>query len=95
MMMMKLLMGSCEEVTALYSESLDGKLSLKEKFTLRFHLSMCKFCKRYTTQVRMIRGWVHQYFGQNESPTAGNSEQLLQTTKERFKKKISALQPPS
>lgn len=42
---------TCREVTERASEYLDGNLSLKRRLTLRFHLMMCRHCRRYVDQL--------------------------------------------
>ncbi len=46
---------NCQEASRLASESLDHSLPLGKRFFLRFHLLMCRFCRRYLHQVRFIR----------------------------------------
>lgn len=38
---------TCREVTERASEYLDGNLSLGRRLTFRFHLMMCRHCRRY------------------------------------------------
>ncbi len=45
----------CEEATRLISESLDARLPLHRRLSLRIHLLMCRFCSRYHRQMRIIR----------------------------------------
>lgn len=45
---------SCRETARLTSEALDHPLSWSKRFALKFHLSMCKHCKRYTRQLQFI-----------------------------------------
>ena len=45
---------NCDESTQFASESLDRRLSLKERIFFRLHLRMCVLCSRYHRQVRMI-----------------------------------------
>lgn len=45
---------SCKDVTQLVSESLDGKLSLRRRLTVRLHLLMCKFCSRFRRQMLFL-----------------------------------------
>jgi len=38
---------SCEEISKLVSESFEQKISLWKRLNLRFHLSMCRLCRRF------------------------------------------------
>lgn len=49
-------MFNCGEVTRLVSESLDRKLPLHQRMGIRIHLFMCKFCARYSKQLKLLRG---------------------------------------
>lgn len=44
----------CKEVSQLVSRSLDNKLSLKERFALKLHLLMCKYCMRFSQQLKKL-----------------------------------------
>lgn len=48
------LMVNCREATFLMSKKEEGKLSLKEKFDLAMHTSMCSFCRRFEKQASKI-----------------------------------------
>lgn len=48
-------MFNCGEVTRLVSESLDRRLPFYQRMGIRMHLSMCKFCSRYSKQLRLLR----------------------------------------
>ena len=45
----------CKETSQLLSQSLDRKLTLRERFALQLHLTLCKFCKRFSQQLQIIR----------------------------------------
>ena len=48
-------MFSCKQATELMSVSLDSKLSLYQRFALRFHRLMCKLCLRCWDQMLFVR----------------------------------------
>ena len=45
---------SCKDVSALISQSLDGRLSLADRTRTRLHLLFCEACKRFFSQVRFL-----------------------------------------
>lgn len=45
----------CKQTSQLISQSLDRKLTLRERFALQLHLIVCKFCKRFSQQLQIIR----------------------------------------
>ena len=48
-------MFNCRKVTRMVSDSLDHKLPLYQRFGIRIHLMMCKFCSRYRNQLLLMR----------------------------------------
>ncbi len=46
---------SCKEAIRLQSAALDRKLTLLERFGLRFHLVLCKWCRSYGRQITFLR----------------------------------------
>jgi predicted anti-sigma-YlaC factor YlaD len=45
----------CREMARLASESLDRELDPLERFALRLHLLYCRACRRYASQIRLLR----------------------------------------
>lgn len=45
----------CKTITPMLSESLDRKLSLREKTVMRLHLFTCAACQNYVKQIKFIR----------------------------------------
>lgn len=52
---------SCKEAAELLSESMERELPLRSRVSLRLHVMMCKYCARYSTQIRFI----HKAFGEH------------------------------
>jgi hypothetical protein len=42
---------SCRETTQLISESIERKLTLQQRMTVRAHLLMCRVCSRFRKQL--------------------------------------------
>lgn len=57
---------SCERASQLMSQSLDRKLLLGERFSLRFHLMMCRFCRRFGQQLALIRAVIRRFVSETE-----------------------------
>lgn len=47
-------MRSCEEMGELISQDLDRRLSTGERWSLRIHVAMCRYCRRFQRQVRWL-----------------------------------------
>ena len=56
---------SCKEATRLQSASLDCKLTLRQGLGLRFHLMLCKWCRRYGKQIMFLRSATQRH-GQDD-----------------------------
>lgn len=46
---------NCKQTSQLISQSLDRTLTLRERFALQLHLIICKYCKRFSQQVQIMR----------------------------------------
>ena len=46
---------TCKETTQLASESLDRKLTLRERLALRLHCIMCDMCTPYSRRLKFLR----------------------------------------
>lgn len=46
---------SCREVTRLVLQGEDRALSTRERFSVRFHMLICKACPNFAKQVRLMR----------------------------------------
>ena len=44
----------CREVVASADQLLDGSLGRRQKFALRMHLLLCRHCRRYVRQLRVL-----------------------------------------
>ncbi len=51
---------TCKRAVALISVALDGKLSLRQRLLLRLHLRICAACRRFQTQLLLLRRLVRQ-----------------------------------
>ncbi len=45
---------NCKETSQLVSQSLDKNLDFSTRLKVNFHLIMCKFCRRFNTQIQAI-----------------------------------------
>lgn len=54
-------MRSCRDISALVSQGLDKKLSLRKRFTVWLHLALCTRCRNFQTQTQFIRKAARHY----------------------------------
>jgi glutaredoxin len=45
---------SCKQASQIISQSLDRPLTMRERFALKLHLLICKYCKRFSQQLHNI-----------------------------------------
>ena len=45
----------CKQTSQLISQSLDRRLTLRERYSLKVHLVICKFCKRFSQHLQALR----------------------------------------
>ncbi len=57
---------NCKQASQLISQSLDKKLSLRERFGLKMHLFICKYCKRFSQQIQKLHVTIHSISKQTE-----------------------------
>ena len=46
---------SCKNASQIISQSLDRPLTMRERFALKLHLLICKYCKQFSQQLHAIR----------------------------------------
>ncbi len=45
---------SCKDASQIISQSLDRQLTMRERFALKLHLIICKYCKQFSQQIHSI-----------------------------------------
>jgi hypothetical protein len=80
---------SCKQASKLLSQSLDRKLSWKERFELRFHLFICDVCTRFAKQLKIMQKAINDMVKAWEQD---ESIHLSQEAKVRIAEKIASKQ---
>jgi len=82
---MSKVMPPCSEISQLLSTGMDQKMSLWQRMSVRVHLVLCKMCRRYRDQLRLI----HDASSCYGDPEKNDTEEGLSTeAKERLKQAI-------
>jgi hypothetical protein len=78
----------CEGMSRLSSESLDRDLSAMERLALRSHVLYCVACRRYLSQIKLIRETLRHLRGrlETEDPLPGPS--LPENTRDQIKRAL-------
>jgi Putative zinc-finger len=79
---------NCKQASQLISQSLDRKLSLRERFSLRLHTFICDACRRFKQQLHFLRLALKRIGEQVENDTGIT---LPSETKSRIAQSIDSL----
>ena len=78
---------SCKTAARLQSEALDRKLPLRQRFGLRVHLLLCKWCRRYGKQVAFLRNAAREHPDRMAKPVP---QKLSDEARERIQQRLRA-----
>lgn len=65
---------NCKEATQIALKKEEIKLNWKQNLQLRIHLFICKNCRRFLTQNKLMKKFTDNFLSSNESPL--NSDQI-------------------
>lgn len=86
MRLMARVMPSCRDISQLFSDGLDRNLPLRQRLSIRLHVSMCGFCRRYEKQLHLL----HEGVGHYADPEANVVEKSLSpAAKEKLEKALA------
>jgi hypothetical protein len=86
MRLMVRVMPSCRDISQLISDGMDRNLPLRKRLSIRLHVSMCGFCRRYEKQLHLLREGVGHY----ADPEANGVEKSLSpAAKEKLEKALA------
>lgn len=80
----------CKDITRLVSESMDRRLPVSTRLTLRLHLMICTACAEYCRQLRQIRQALRHSATKSEEQnphTSGLSPTAIARLKEALRAK--------
>ena len=81
---------SCKQASQIISQSLDKPLTMRERFALKLHLIICKYCKRFSQQVQTLRVALKQMISSIEN---NNTIELPSAAKNRIAALVEANSP--
>jgi hypothetical protein len=76
---------NCREAVRLQSETLDHELTRLQRFGLRVHLALCKWCRRYGQQLRFLRRAAHEH---EDDLAQASPHSLSPEARERLKRAL-------
>ena len=75
---------SCKDTTALISEMMDSHTSVTKRLRIKFHVTLCEFCRYYQEQLKTLRN-LTKGLGK-DAPDMENQGSLKEDSKEKMKK---------
>lgn len=75
----------CRTMTPTISESLDRRLSAREKIIMRLHLFTCSFCARYLRQIEFLSEAMHKHEERLSETEDSSSARMSSEVKEKLK----------
>lgn len=78
----------CKQASQLISKSLDRRLSLGERLSLRFHTFICEACRRFGQQLNILRVALKRI---NENVENDTNITMPSETKARIAKSIESI----
>jgi hypothetical protein len=76
---------NCQKASQILSQSLDRKLSLRERLSLRLHLTICDACTAFGQHLKLMRMTVKKITGQVEE---NKNVRISETARQRMASKI-------
>lgn len=80
---------SCREAARLLSESLEEPLPFRRRLSLRFHVMMCRLCRRYGGQIRLLDRVFRKHGEIEDDTTDAAGASLSADAKARLKAVLS------
>jgi hypothetical protein len=81
----------CRDISKLVSESMERKLSFRERVQLAMHLAMCRLCAGFARQIRLLRTAARQ---DAERIAVTNSDRETRLSPEARQRIKAALRKP-
>jgi hypothetical protein len=75
---------ACRKATELISLSMDQRLSLRQRWSLAFHLAVCRGCRQFQRQVRLMRQLVRDAGFEAASPPSATAPELSTEARARI-----------
>lgn len=75
----------CPAIAQLASAGLDRRLTVVERIRIRMHFLICRWCRRYTRQLRFMRSAARRMADEGANPSA---HALPPEVRARFKERL-------
>lgn len=78
-------MPTCQQASRLQSDALDRPVGFLARLGLAVHLLLCRWCRRYGKQIRLLRRLVHEH---PDSLSEARPSELSAEAKKRLKEAL-------
>ncbi len=85
---MNKLTSTCDVITQKISESMDHKISLRNRLKIRLHVMFCKLCRRYQRQLMTMHTLFELHLQQEEESILPKGPTLTSEARERIKQNL-------
>ena len=82
---------ACKQIVKVISESMERKLSLRERITVKLHLWICLWCVWYLEHLNLMRDTVRTKASQEPNLDSSSLPPLSPEARERMKLRLSRL----
>lgn len=79
---------TCQQVLPILSESLERRLTLRERVTLRLHFLICVYCIRYLKQLRFMRAALRAQSAKSAEDETAPAPTLPADARERIRRAL-------
>lgn len=80
---------TCKQVVRVISESMERKLSLRERITVKLHLWICLWCVWYLEHLNLMRDTIRAKASQESNLDSSSLPPLSPEARERMKLRLS------
>lgn len=80
---------ACKQIVKVISESMERKLSLRERITVKLHLWICLWCVWYLEHLNLMRNTIRTKASQEPNLDSSSLPPLSPEARERMKLRLS------
>ena len=80
---------TCKQMAPVMSESLERRLSLRERLTLKLHLWVCVWCVWYLENLRTMRSALRARGAREEADKVDSAVKLSEEARERIRRALA------
>jgi hypothetical protein len=81
---------ACQQTVEMISQSMERKLTLRERIKLKIHLWICAWCQWYLEHLELIREAAHAKASELNDLNSASGPSLSPEARERIKRKLAS-----